>query len=298
MTRTSPFLRVSIYVLLLLIAIAYLVPVYVMANQGFKTYEEVNRETMWDLPSRLTLSSWSVAWEKLAPNMRNSLAMAIPATIISAILGALNGYILSKWKFRGSELIFTLILFGMFIPYQTVLIPLVLFLQKIKLYSTIPGLILVHVVYGIPIPALIFRNYFAGIPDDIIDAALVDGAGLLGIFRHIILPLAVPGFVVVSIFQFTNIWNDFLFGVVVIPRQVLQPVMVAVYNLAGSFVVEWNVQMAGAIIAALPTLVVYIVLGRYFIRGLLASSLKEVLPKSSPAPAGLLTIIVWRAGSG
>lgn len=274
MPRPSPLLRVSIYIFLVLMVIAYLVPIYVMANQGFKTYEEVNRATMWDLPKRPTLSSWIAAWEKLAPNMRNSLAMAVPATIISSILGALNGYILSKWKFRGSDLIFTLILFGMFIPYQTVLIPLVLFLQKVKLYSTIPGLILVHVVYGIPIPALIFRNYFAGIPDDLVDAALVDGAGLLGTFRHIILPLAVPGFIVVAIFQFTNIWNDFLFGVVVIPKQVLQPVMVAVYNLAGSFVVEWNVQMAGALIAALPTLLVYIILGRYFIHGLLAGSLK------------------------
>lgn len=266
--------RAVLYAFLVLMVVAYLLPIYVMMNQGLKSYEEVNRATMWDLPQNVTLEGFAEAWKKMAPNMKNSLYMALPATIISSILGALNGYVLSKWRFRGSEVIFSLILFGMFIPYQSILIPLVLFLQTIKLYGTIPGLILVHVVYGIPIPALIFRNYFAAIPDELVEAARIDGAGLLGIFRDIILPLSIPGFVVVAIFQFTNIWNDFLFGVVIISKQVLQPVMVALYNLAGSFVVEWNVQMAGALIAAMPTLLIYIILGRFFIRGLLAGSLK------------------------
>lgn len=274
MTRSPWGPRTVLYAFLLLMVVAYLLPIYVMMNQGLKSYEEVNRATMWDLPQNVTLEGFAEAWKKMAPNMKNSLYMALPATIISSILGALNGYVLSKWRFRGSEVIFSLILFGMFIPYQSILIPLVLFLQTIKLYGTIPGLILVHVVYGIPIPALIFRNYFAAIPDELVEAARIDGAGLLGIFRDIILPLSIPGFVVVAIFQFTNIWNDFLFGVVIISKQVLQPVMVALYNLAGSFVVEWNVQMAGALIAAMPTLLIYIILGRFFIRGLLAGSLK------------------------
>lgn len=269
-----PLLRVALYVLLALLVVAFLTPIFVMLNQGLKSYEELNRATMWNLPQQPTLEGFAVAWQTMAPFMRNSLLMAIPATVISCILGMFNGYVLSKWKFPGSDVIFNLILFGMFIPYQSILIPMVLFLQAIGLYSTIPGLILVHVVYGIPIPALIFRNYFAGIPDEIFEAARIDGATLMGIFRYIVAPLAIPGIVVVAIFQFTNIWNDFLFGVVAIPKPALQPVMVAVYNLAGSFVVEWNVQMAGALIAALPTLIVYIVLGRYFIQGLLAGSLK------------------------
>ncbi len=273
MSQSSVF-RVALYLFLALVVISFLVPVYVMLNQGLKSYEELNRATMWDLPKSPTLEGFAEAWNTMAPFMRNSLFMAVPATIISCVLGMFNGYVLSKWKFRGSEVIFTLILFGMFIPYQSILIPLVLFLQTIKLYSTIPGLVLVHVVYGVPIPALIFRNYFAGIPDEIFEAARIDGATLMGVFRYIVAPLAIPGFVVVGIFQFTNIWNDFLFGVVAIPKPALQPVMVAVYNLAGSFVVEWNVQMAGALIAAMPTLLIYIVLGRYFIQGLLAGSLK------------------------
>lgn len=274
MIRSPWGLRVVLYSLLVVMVVAFLLPIYVMMNQGLKSYEEVSRATMWDLPRNVTLEGFAEAWKKMAPYMKNSLYMTLPATIITCFLGALNGYVLSKWKFRGSEVIFSLILLGMFIPYQSILIPLVLFLQKIKLYGTIPGLILVHVVYGIPIPALIFRNYFATIPDELIEAARIDGAGILRIFRDIMLPISIPAFMVVAIFQFTNIWNDFLFGVVIISKPALQPVMVALYNLAGSFVVEWNVQMAGALIAAMPTLLIYIFLGRFFVRGLLAGSLK------------------------
>lgn len=274
MRRHRAWVRLVLYASLVVASLAYLMPVYVMLNQGLKSYQEVTRAAMWDPPRQPTLEAFRSAWQKMAPGLRNSLVMAIPATAISTLLGAVNGYILSKWRFRGSELLFGLILFSMFVPYQSILIPLVLFLQSVKLYGTIPGLILVHVIYGIPVPALIFRNYFATIPDDIVEAARIDGAGLLGTFTHVMAPLALPGIAVVAIFQFTNIWNDFLFGVVTIPKPSLQPVMVSVYNLAGSFVVEWNVQMAGALLAALPTLLIYIFLGRYFIRGLLAGSLK------------------------
>jgi glucose/mannose transport system permease protein len=206
--------------------------------------------------------------------MYNSLIMVIPATIISSFFGALNGYVFSKWKFRGSDIFFTLMLFGFFIPYQSILIPLVRFLQTIKLYGTIPGLIAVHVVYGLPITTLIFRNYFTGVPTSMIEAAQVDGAGVIKIFTHVMLPLSLPSFVVVGIFQFTNIWNDFLFGVTVVPNPAAQPVTIALNNLSGSFSVDWNVVMAGAVVAALPTALIYIVLGRYFIRGLMAGSVK------------------------
>ncbi|MBI2200890.1 MAG: carbohydrate ABC transporter permease, partial [Armatimonadetes bacterium] len=180
----------------------------------------------------------------------------------------------SRWRFPGADLVFTMFLFGMFIPYQSILIPLVQVLSSIELYGSISGLILVHVVYGIPITTLIFRNYYATVPGELIEASKIDGAGILGIYRHVIFPISMPGFAVVMIWQFTSIWNDFLFGVIVTPRPAVQPIMVALNNLAGSYIVEWNVQMAGALLAALPTMLVYVLLGRYFMRGLLAGSLK------------------------
>jgi len=185
-----------------------------------------------------------------------------------------NGYVLAKWKFRGANLLFTLLLFGMFIPYQSVLIPLVKFLEVIHLYGGIPGLILAHVVYGIPICTLIFRNYYAGIPNELVEAGRIDGASVLGVYRYILFPISVPGFVVVMIWQFTSIWNEFLFAVVLIADVTQRPLTVALQNLAGSFLVDYPLQMAGALLAALPTLLVYILLGRYFLRGLLAGSLK------------------------
>jgi glucose/mannose transport system permease protein len=200
--------------------------------------------------------------------------MVIPATLISAALVSVNGYIFARWQFRGANTLFTLALFGMFIPYQSILIPLVQTLRAIGLYGSIPGLILTHVIYGIPITTLIFRNYYATVPKELVEAARMDGAGLLGVYRRIMLPLSMPGFAVVLIWQFTSIWNDFLFAVTVAQNPAVQPVTVALNNLAGSFIVEWNVQMAGALLAALPTLLVYIFLGRYFMRGLLAGSLK------------------------
>lgn len=274
--------RVLIYLLLIAAAIFYLLPVYVLIITGMKSFAEVSLATMWDLPSGLHFDSYIKAWfgqqsagiRGLSSNFLNSILLAIPATIGSALLGSINGYILSKWKFPGADLIFTLMLFGMFIPYQSILIPLVRTLQAMGLYGTLPGLIFVHIVYGIPITTLIFRNYYAAIPTELLEAAKIDGAGLLGIYRHIMFPISMPGFVVVMIWQFTSIWNDFLFGVIVTSRPNVQPITVALNNMAGSYIVEWNVQMAGSILAALPTLLVYILLGRYFMRGLLAGSLK------------------------
>jgi glucose/mannose transport system permease protein len=259
---------------LILALLFFLMPLYVMIITGLKDAQNVSLSTMWDLPERLSGGGFAEAWDKLRPNMGNSLQMAIPATILSCLLGCINGYMFAKWKFKGANLIFGILLFGMFIPYQSILIPLIQFLQQIKLYGTVPGLIIVHVVYGIPITTLIFRNYYANIPDEIIEAGRIDGAGIFGIFRHIILPLSPPAFVVVGIFQFTNIWNDFLFGVTILSDPRGQPVTVALNNLSGSFSVDWNVVMAGAVIVALPTALIYILLGRWFIRGLLAGSIK------------------------
>lgn len=261
------------YALLILAAAIYLLPIYVLFVTGLKSFAEVNLRTMWDLPRGLHFDNFIEAYHSLAPHLRNSLLLTIPGALISSFLGSLNGYVFSKWKFRGSEFIFTLLLFGMFIPYQSILIPLVRFMQTIQLYGGIPGLILVHVVYGIPITTLIFRNYFASVPNEILDAGRIDGAGFGGLLRWIMLPLAAPAFVVVIIWQFTSIWNEFLFAIILTnPAQ--WPVTVALNNLAGSQIIEWNVQMAGALLAALPTLLIYILLGRYFLRGLMAGALK------------------------
>lgn len=272
--------RMVLYLVLLGFAVYYLLPVYVLVVTSLKSFAEVNLYRMWDLPKTFSLDSFKRAlfggmgYHGLAPNILNSIVMVIPATIISAALGSINGYIFARWHFPGAHVLFTLALFGMFIPYQSILIPLVQTLKSVGLYGTIPGLILTHVIYGIPITTLIFRNYYATVPKELVEAARIDGAGLLGIYRRIMLPLSLPGFAVILIWQFTSIWNDFLFAVTVAHNPAVQPITVALNNFAGSYIVEWNVQMAGALLAALPTLLVYIFLGRYFMRGLLAGSLK------------------------
>ncbi|MBV9877067.1 MAG: carbohydrate ABC transporter permease [Verrucomicrobia bacterium] len=259
---------------LILCLLFFLMPFYVMIVNGLKEATSVSVSTMWNLPTQLSGGGFREAFQRLGPSMGNSLLIAIPATIISACWGSVNGYLFSKWKFRGSNVLFALLVFGMFIPYQSILIPLIQFLETIRLYGTIPGLVVVHVIYGLPIVTLIFRNYFTNIPDEMVEAARIDGAGLVRIFTNVMLPLSLPAFVVVCIFQFTNIWNDFLFGVTILTNPQAQPVTVALNNLQGSYSVDWNVVMAGAITAALPTALVYIFLGRFFIRGLLAGSVK------------------------
>jgi glucose/mannose transport system permease protein len=246
---------------------------YVLLSTSLKSFTNVSINTMWQLPKSVSFEGFREAFVKLAPNVLNSFYLVIPATLISAILGSLNGYVLSHWKFKGSDTLFALILFGMFIPYQSVLFPLVQFMQTIGLYGSISGLILVHVVYGLPITTLMFRNYYQNVPDALTEAAKVDGANIFSIYRHIFFPISIPSFVVVFIWQFTNIWNEFLFAVTLTDTQ-SQPITVALTNLAGSQVVEWNVQMSGAIITALPTLLIYIIFGRYFIKGMLAGSVK------------------------
>lgn len=263
-----------VFLVLSLFALFFLLPMYVLVMTSLKSFAEVSVQTMWDLPRNLSIRGFVTALGKLAPNLLNSFYLVIPATLLSAMLGSINGYVLSHWKFKGADTLFAILLFGMFIPYQSVLFPLVRFLQTIGLYGSIPGLILVHVVYGIPITTLMFRNYYTEVPKALTEAAKVDGANILSIYRYIFFPISIPSFVVVFIWQFTNIWNEFLFAVTVTSRPENQPITVALTNLAGSQVVEWNVQMSGAIITALPTLIVYIIFGKYFIEGLLAGSVK------------------------
>ncbi|MGQ9709103.1 MAG: carbohydrate ABC transporter permease [Anaerolineae bacterium] len=283
--------RLGIYLALLTASAFYLLPLYVLVVTSLKPYAEANLAGMWHLPSTPSLESFLRAFEQLRPHFRNSLYLTIPATLLSSLLGSINGYVLSKWRFRGSEVLFPLMLFGMFIPYQSILIPLVQVLQKVNAaaevlripsalrglvpgYGSIAGLAFVHIVYGIPITTLIFRNYYATIPNELVEAARIDGANIFKVYRWVLFPLSMPAFAVVMIWQFTSIWNEFLFALVLTQNPAIRPVTVALYNLAGSYIVEWNVQMAGALLAALPTLLVYIFLGRFFMRGLLAGALK------------------------
>lgn len=265
--------RVAIYAVLVAMALFYLMPIYVLLVTGLKSFAEVDLQRMWDLPSGIYFDNFLAAFDQLAPHLWNSLRLVIPSSIISSIIGSLNGYVFSKWRFKYSDVIFTLMLFGMFIPYQSILIPLVQFMQVIGLRGSITGLILVHVIYGIPITTLIFRNYYAAVPSEVLEAGRIDGAGFFGLYRYIVFPLSIPGFVVVLIWQFTQAYNDFLFAVV-LTSNATWPITVALNNMAGSQIVQWNVQMAGALLAALPTLLIYIFLGRFFLRGLMAGALK------------------------
>lgn len=265
-----------LYVPLVAMAIFYLIPMYVMIVTGFKSFAEIDLQTMWNLPKGIHFDNYIEAFSQLAPSLWNSFIMVIPAAIISSMLGSLNGFILAKWKFRGADFIFPFILFGMFIPYQSILIPLVIFINntlRVIGLGGIPALILAHIIYGIPITTLTFRNYYASLPQELLEAAKIDGADMLGIYRYILLPISIPSFVVVLIWQFTSAWNDFLFAVVLTGNR-SWPITVALNNMAGSQIISWNVQMAGSLLAALPTLLVYIFLGKYFLRGLLAGSLK------------------------
>ena len=276
--------RVMIYLILLFFALIYLAPLYVMFTTSLKDIEEIRSGNLMALPVNPTFYAWTKAWssactgsecEGLAPYFWNSVRIVFPAVIISTIIGAFNGYSLAKWRFKGSELLFGALLFGCFIPFQVILLPMAKLLGSLGLANTVTGLVLVHVIYGVAFTTLFFRNYYVGIPTELVRAAKLDGAGFFNIFRHIFLPLSTPIFVVTIIWQFTQIWNDFLFGVVY-SGSGTQPITVALNNLVNTSVggKEYNVDMAAAIIAALPTLVVYVIAGKYFVRGLTAGAVK------------------------
>lgn len=276
--------RVVIYSLLAILAAVYLLPLYVMLTTSFKSLAEIRGGDMLALPRDPSLDSWFKAWgeacigvtcEGIKGYFWNSTKMVVPAVLISTVLGALNGYVLTKWRFPGHKLVFGLMLFACFIPFQAVLIPMARVLGIFGLANTTSGLVFVHVVYGLGFTTLFFRNYYEAFPDELIKAAMMDGAGFFKIFWRILLPSSGPIIVVTVIYQFTNIWNDFLFGVSFSSGSE-SPMTVALNNLVSSStgVKEYNVDMAAAVFAALPTLFVYIVAGRYFVRGLMAGAVK------------------------
>ncbi|MFA7414355.1 MAG: carbohydrate ABC transporter permease [Rhizobium sp.] len=277
-------LRFILFSVLGLFCLYYLTPLFVMISTSLKSLEEIHTSSLISLPKDVTFDAWSKAWSSacvgvrctgLQPYVMNSVMMVIPAVFISTLLGAVNGYALTKWRFRGADIIFGLILFGAFIPFQVVLLPMARMLGYFGLAGSVYGLILVHTVYGLAFTTLFFRNFFVGVSDGIVQAAKIDGAGFFSIFFSIMLPMAPPTIVVAVIWQFTQIWNDFLFGVAFTVGD-SNPVTVALNNIVASStgVKEYNVDMAAAIIAALPTLLVYIVAGKYFVRGLAAGAVK------------------------
>lgn len=266
------------YGLLIAGALATLTPMYVLVVTSLKPAGGVTSSSAWSLPRSLSGAGWSSAFESLSGPLLRSLILAVAVAVISAILGAMNGFVFAKWTFPGANIVFTAFLFGMFIPYQAVMIPLQAMMLQVEgslpWFSGIVKLIAVHVIFGIPICALIFRNYYATtIPDEIMEAARVDGAGMLRVFRSIILPLSAPAFVVTMIWQFTSAWNDFLFALFLTTRQ-NGPVTYALNELAGGQNPDYPAIMAGVLIASLPTLAVYVLLGRYFIGGLMSGSVK------------------------
>ena len=277
-------LRIFLYLILTVFVIYYLLPLFVMITTSLKSLEEIRTGSLIALPRNITFEAWGTAWstactgircEGLKPFFWNSIFIAIPAVIISTLIGAINGYVIAQWRFKGANIIFALMLFGCFIPFQVILLPMARVLGLIDLAGSISGLIFVHVIYGIGFTTLFFRNYYVSIPVELVKAAKIDGATFLRIFWSIFLPLSLPIITVTVIWQFTQIWNDFLFGVS-FSQAGTQPVTVALNNIVNSTtgVKEYNVDMAAAIIAAIPTLVVYIFAGKYFIRGLTSGSVK------------------------
>ncbi len=282
--RTGHVARTLIYLTLLLFVLFYMLPLFVMLVNSVKPLSEITGGNMMSFPEVWTLEPWRNAWSEaqvgvqatgLKPYFWNSIKMVVPAVAISTIMGALNGYVLTKWRFRYDTVLFGFMLFACFIPFQIVLIPMARILGLAGIAGTTPGLVLVHVVYGLGFTTLYFRNYYAAFPTELVRAAQIDGAGFFRIFWRILLPSSGPIIVVSVIWQFTNIWNDFLFGASFADFD-SQPMTVALNNLVQSStgVKEYNVHFAGAIYAALPTLLVYVVAGRYFVRGLMAGSVK------------------------
>ena len=278
------FFRAVVYSILIVAAIYFLIPLFVMLITSLKTMNDIRTGNLISWPREISLNAWEEAWRSACIGVQcggvkayfwNSVKMVIPSVLISTIMGAANGYVLSQWRFKGSDTFFSLLLLGCFIPFQVILLPMASTLGWLGIAQSLYGLIFVHVVYGLAFTTLFFRNFYVTIPGELVKAAKIDGAGFFRIFWKIMLPVSIPIFVVSIIWQTTQIWNDFLFGVAFSGGD-SQPITVALNNLVNTStgVKKYNVDMAAAIIAGMPTLFVYIVAGKYFLRGLTAGAVK------------------------
>lgn len=276
--------RILVYLVLILAALAFAVPIYVVLTTSLKTLEEIRVGTIFDLPGSLNFDAWAKAWsgactglvcEGISGGFWNSVKITVPAVFFSVLLGALNGYALSQWRFRGADLIMAALIVGACIPLQVVLYPLVRVLSTVGLYSTLPGIILLHIAFGLPYTTLLFRNYFVSVPNDLVRAARVEGIGFFATFWFIMLPMSVNVIIVATIIQATGIWNDYLLGLIFAGSE-NAPMMVQVNNIVtvGRNAAEYNVNMAAASLAAIPPLVVYFVAGKYFVRSIGSGAVK------------------------
>ncbi len=276
--------KVAIYSVLILTCLYFVFPLYVMITTSFKTMPEIRLGNIFAPPIQITGEAWSKAWtsactgltcDGLRPGFWNSVKITVPSTIISIVIAAINGYALVNWRFKGSEILFAILIFGSFIPYQVMLYPLVMITREMGIFGSLWAIILVHTIFGMPILTLLFRNYFAALPQELFKAARVDGAGFWGIFFQIMLPMSLPIFVVAVILQITGIWNDFLFGVVFAGTQ-NYPMTVQLNNIVNSAQgsPEYNVNMAATILTGLVPLAVYFISGRWFVRGIAAGAVK------------------------
>ena len=285
--RPKPFFtppRIIMYSILVMACLYYLFPLYVMIVTSFKTMPEIRFGNIFALPSQINFDSWVKAWsgactglqcEGLSPGFWNSVKITVPSVIASILIASVNGYALVNWKFKGSEIFFAILIFGSFIPYQVMLYPLVMLTAQMKIFGTLWAIIFIHTIFGMPILTLLFRNYFASLPEELFKAARVDGAGFWRIYFEVMLPMSLPIFVVALILQVTGIWNDFLFGVVFAGFQ-NSPMTVQLNNIVNSAqgTPEYNVNMAATILTGLVPLIVYFVSGPLFVRGVAAGAVK------------------------
>ena len=277
--------NIMLYGILIVVCVYYLLPLWVMVMTSLKGMPEVRLGNIFSPPMEVTFEPWVKAWSQACTGLNcdglsrgfwNSVVITVPSVILSIIIASVNGYALINWKFKGSDIFFTILIFGSFIPYQIMLYPIVILLREAGLYGSLTGLVLVHTVFGMPILTLLFRNYFSSIPEELFKAARVDGAGFWGIYFRIMLPMSLPIFVVALILQVTGIWNDFLFGVVFISKSEAYPMTVQLNNIVNSVqgVKEYNVNMAATVLTGLVPLIVYFVSGKLFVRGIAAGAVK------------------------
>jgi glucose/mannose transport system permease protein len=285
--RPKPFFtpqKIIIYSVLVFFSLYFLFPLYVMIVTSFKTMPEIRFGNIFAFPNQVNFDAWVKAWTSactglncngLSPGFWNSVKITIPSTIVSIFIAAVNGYALVNWRFKGSEIFFAILIFGSFIPYQVMLYPLVMITRELKIFGTLQAVILIHTIFGMPILTLLFRNYFASLPQELFKAARVDGAGFWRIFFEIMLPMSLPIFVVALILQITGIWNDFLFGVVFAGTQ-NYPMTVQLNNIVNSAqgTPEYNVNMAATVLTGLVPLIIYFVSGKLFVRGVAAGAVK------------------------
>lgn len=282
--KTFSRANIFLYGTLIMVSMYYLLPLYVMVVTSLKGMPEIRMGNVFGPPMEITFEPWVKAWSEactgincdgLSRGFGNSVRILLPSLLLSISIASVNGYALSNWKFKGSEVFFTILIIGAFIPYQTMLYPIVILLREVGLMGSIGGLVLVHTIFGMPILTLLFRNYFASIPEELFKAARVDGAGFWQIYFQIMLPMALPIFVVAIILQVTGIWNDFLFGVIY-TKPATYPMTVQLNNIVNSVqgIKEYNVNMAATLLTGLVPLVIYFASGKLFVRGIAAGAVK------------------------